>query len=48
MRRFVPYLLAFLLFVTVGFLAACSGGGGDPKNKADRSESDWSASEARE
>lgn len=44
MKRFVPYLLAFLFVVNVGFLAACSGGGGEPKKKADRSESDWSAS----
>ena len=43
MRRFFAYLLALLFFVSVGFLSAC-GKNGEPKKKADKSESDWSAS----
>ena len=45
MRRFFAYLLTLLFFVSVGFLNACSGNG-EPKKKADRSGSDWSASGA--
>jgi hypothetical protein len=43
MRRFFAYLLTLLFLVSVGFLSACSGNG-EPKKKADRGESDWSAS----
>ncbi len=43
MRRFFVCLLALLFLVNVGFLGACSGNG-EPKKKADKSESDWSAS----
>ena len=46
MRRSIALLVAFLFFVNLGFLAGCSRGGGEPKKKADRSESDWSASGA--
>ncbi len=45
MRRFIAYLLTLLFLVSVGFLSACSRNG-EPKKKADRSESDWSASGA--
>jgi hypothetical protein len=45
MRRFFVYLLTLLFFVSVGFLSAC-GGNGERKKKADKSESDWSASGA--
>ena len=45
MRRFFAYLLTLLFFVSVGFLSACSGNS-EPKKKADKSESDWSASGA--
>jgi hypothetical protein len=43
MRRFFACLLTLLFIIGVGFLSACSGNG-EPKKKADRSESDWSAS----
>lgn len=46
MKRSIALLVTFLILVNLGFLAACSGGGGEPKKKADRSESDWSASGA--
>jgi hypothetical protein len=43
MRRFFACLLTLLFLVSVGLLSACSGNG-EPKKKADRGESDWSAS----
>ncbi|HVO66009.1 MAG TPA: hypothetical protein VMT12_05935 [Syntrophales bacterium] len=45
MRRFIAILLTLIFFVNLGFLAACSKNE-EPKKKADRSESDWSASGA--
>ena len=45
MRRLFVCLLALLFLVSLGFLTACSGNG-EPKKKADRSGSDWSASGA--
>ncbi len=45
MRRFFAYLLSLLLLVSLGFLGACSKND-EPKKKADRSQSDWSASGA--
>jgi hypothetical protein len=44
MRRSIVPPVAFLFLVNLGFLVGCSGGGGEPKKKADKSESDWSAS----
>jgi hypothetical protein len=44
MRRSIALLVTFLFLVNLGFLGACTGGGGEPKKKADKSESDWSAS----
>jgi hypothetical protein len=44
MRRSIALLVTCLFLVNLGFLGACSGGGGEPKKKADKSESDWSAS----
>jgi len=44
MRRSIALLVTLLFVVNLGLLAACSGGGGEPKKKADKSESDWSAS----
>ncbi len=43
MRRFIACLLALLFFASVGFLSAC-GKDEEPKKKADKSQSDWSAS----
>lgn len=43
MRRFFVYFLTFLFLASVGFISAC-GKNGEPKKKADKSESDWSAS----
>lgn len=43
MRRFVTLIFVLLIVVAVNFMAACNGGG-EPKKKADKSESDWSAS----
>lgn len=43
MKRFFTLLVILLFIVNVGFLTACNGGG-EPKKKADKSESDWSAS----
>jgi len=43
MRRFFISLLTLVFLIHVGFLSAC-GQNGEPKKKADRSESDWSAS----
>ncbi len=43
MKRIFALLLCLLFVVGVSFLAACNGGG-EPKKKADKSESDWSAS----
>jgi hypothetical protein len=43
MRRFLTLILIVLISVAVTFSTACNGGG-EPKKKADKSESDWSAS----
>jgi hypothetical protein len=44
MRRSIALLVTFLFLVNLGFLGAYSGGGGEPKKKADKSELEWSAS----
>jgi hypothetical protein len=43
MRRFLLFGLMSLILVNLSFMTACNGSG-EPKKKADRSESDWSAS----
>ena len=43
MRRFLLFGLMSLIIVNLSFMTACNGGS-EPKKKADRSESDWSAS----